>query len=119
MMDGTLEPTVAEEAEDYADSDENDELFTSFVSIVDDLLGSKLPEEVVSIFLASDEFEIYQEVGSDPSHAEHAMRVAFVSIVDEQLGNMSPESVVEFTETSDFEIYKSIATLYKSEENAD
>ena len=119
MMDGTLEPTVAEEAEVHADSDENDELFTSFVAIVDDLLGSKLPEEVVSIFLASDEFEIYQEVGSDPLHAEHAMRVAFVSIVDEQLGNMSPESVVEFTETSDFEIYKSIATLYNSDENAD
>ncbi|NCG01352.1 MAG: hypothetical protein GWP25_06120 [Euryarchaeota archaeon] len=119
MMDGTLEPTVAEEAEDYSDSDENDELFASFVAIVDDLLGSKLSEDVVSIFLASDEFEIYQEVGSDPLHAEHAMRVAFVSIVDEQLGNMSPESVVEFTETSDFEIYKSIATLYQSDENTD
>ena len=119
MMDGTLEPTVAEEAEDYADSDENDELFASFVAIVDDLLGSKLSEDVVTIFLASDEFEIYQEVGSDPLHAEHAMRVAFVSIVDEQLGNMSPESVVEFTKTSDFEIYKSIATLYKSDENTD
>ena len=119
MMDGTLEPTVAEEADDSSDSDENDELFASFVAIVDDLLGSKLPEEVVSIFLASDEFEIYQEVGSDPLNAEHAMRVAFVSIVDDQLGNMSPESVVEFTETSDFEIYKSIATLYQSDESAD
>lgn len=118
MMETASEPALAEEAEE-SDLTSDDELFVSFVSIVDDLLGSKLPDEIVSTFMASEEFGIYQDVGTDPANAEHNMRVAFVSIVDEQLGNMSSESVTEFSQSSDFEIYKSIASLYQSSDSDD
>ena len=68
-------------------------MFVTFVGIVDDLLGSDLPEEVVSQFINSDEFGIYQEVAGDPDSASDDLRAQFVSIVDAQLGNMSEESV--------------------------
>lgn len=113
MIEGSLEPTVAEEAVDSEESSDEDELFASFVSIVDDLLGSKLPEDVVSEFLQSEEFAIYEQVGMNPVEAEHDLRVQFVAIVDEQLGNMSGESVTEFTQTEEFGIYETIATLYQ------
>lgn len=113
MIDGSMEPTVAEEAVESEESSDEDELFASFVSIVDDLLGSKLSEEIVSQFLQSEEFAIYEQVGMNPVEAEHDLRVQFVAIVDEQLGNMSGESVTEFTQTEEFSIYEAIATLYQ------
>ncbi len=113
MIDGSMEPTVAEEAVESEESSDEDELFASFVSIVDDLLGSKLSEEIVSEFLQSEEFAIYEQVGMNPVEAEHDLRVQFVAIVDEQLGNMSGESVTEFTQTEEFSIYEAIATLYQ------
>ena len=113
MMDGSVEPTVAEEAVDSAESSDEDDLFASFVAIVDDLLGSQLPEDVVSTFIQSEEFAIYQQVGESPLEADQDMRSLFVAIVDEQLGNMSGESVDEFTQTEEFAIYETIATLYQ------
>ena len=113
MIDGSMEPTVAEVAVESEESSDEDELFASFVSIVDDLLGSKLSEEIVSEFLQSEQFAIYEQVGMNPVAAEHDLRVQFVAIVDEQLGNMSGESVTEFTQTEEFSIYEAIATLYQ------
>ena len=113
MLDGSAEPVVAQEAVASQDSGDGDALFASFVTIVDDLLGSKLPGDIVSEFLQSEEFAIYEQVGMNPEEAEHDLRVQFVAIVDDQLGNMSGESVNEFTQTEEFAIYETIATLYQ------
>jgi hypothetical protein len=113
MIDGSVEPTVAEEAVDSGESSDEDDLFASFVAIVDDLLGSQLPEDVVSNFIQSEEFAIYQQVGEAPLGADADMRSLFVAIVDEQLGNMSEESVEQFTQTEEFAVYETIATLYQ------
>ena len=48
------EATVAEEHE----ADEDDELWTQFVQIVDDLLGDHLPAEIVEAFVASADFDV-------------------------------------------------------------
>ena len=104
-------PTVASEA---PAEDSEEDLFVTFVGIVDDLLGSDLPEEVVSQFINSDEFGIYQEVAGDPDSASDDLRAQFVSIVDAQLGNMSEESVNSFVASADFEIYSSVATHYQA-----
>ena len=104
-------PTVASEA---PAEDSEEDLFVTFVGIVDDLLGSDLPEEVVSQFINSDEFGIYQEVAGDPDSASDDLRAQFVSIVDAQLGNMSEESVNSFVASPDFEIYSSVATHYQA-----
>ena len=113
MIDQSLEPTVAQEAVASDEPSEEDNLFGTFVAIVDDLLGSQLPEDVVSSFIQSENFAIYQQVGENPLDADEDMRSLFVAIVDEQLGYMSAESVTEFTQTEEFTIYESIATLYQ------
>ena len=117
MMEEENEPTVAEEALSSEISGDTDELFVAFVGLVDELLGSDLSEDVVSDFIASEEFEIYQEVGNDPASAGDDLRRQFVAIVDGQLGNMSEDSVTAFVESSSFEMYSTVATLYQSDDS--
>ena len=100
------EPVVAQEAED-------EDLFVTFVAIVDELLGSNLPGDVVEAFVASEDFSVYQTVGSDPMSADDEMRGLFFGIVDNQLGNMDQESIEEFVESSDFQIYSTIGEMYQ------
>ena len=66
------EDSVAEEPEPSLD--EADELFTQFFTIVNDLLGDELPEEAIETFLASDGFDLFKEVGADPSAIDDARR---------------------------------------------
>ena len=99
-------PVVAQEAEE-------EDLFVTFVSIVDELLGSNLPSEVVEAFVGSDDFSIYQTVGSDPLSADDEMRGLFFGIVDNQLGNMDQDSIEEFVGSSDFQIYSTIGEMYQ------
>lgn len=117
MIEEESEPTVAEEAASPELAGDADALFVSFVAIVDDLLGSDLSEEVVSAFIASEEFEIYQEVASDAASAGDDLRKQFVAIVDGQLGNMSEDSINAFVESSNFEVYSTVATLYQSDDS--
>ncbi|MGY8698837.1 MAG: hypothetical protein ACKVHC_03945 [Candidatus Poseidoniales archaeon] len=112
MIEEESEPTVAEEAASPELAGDADALFVSFVAIVDDLLGSDL-----SAFIASEEFEIYQEVASDAASAGDDLRKQFVSIVDGQLGNMSEDSINAFVESSNFEVYSTVATLYQSDDS--
>ena len=116
MISEETEPTVAEAAP-HSDTSSDDDLFISFVGIVDDLLGSDLPAVVVSAFIESDDFEIYQEVASDAESSGDDLRRQFVAIVDGQLGNMSEESISEFVGSPNFEIYSTVATLYQSDDS--
>ena len=102
----TAEPVSDEEQED-------DDLFVTFVTIVDDLLGSNLPEEIVNAFVESPDFAVYQEVGSDPSNADDELRAAFFSIVDGQLGNMAQEDIDAFVASSEFSIYSTVGAQYQ------
>ena len=109
IMASTEEPVVAQEA---AEADEDD-IFTSFVSIVDDLLGSNLPEVVVAEFIESPDFQIYQQVGSDPQSADEELRAAFFAIVDGQLGNMDGSDIQIFVESEQFEVYQTVGKMYQ------
>lgn len=97
------------------ETEESDDLFVTFVAIVDELLGSNLPEDVVSAFVRSEEFAIYESVGSDPSNANDEMRTAFFSIVDGQLGNMAEENINDFVASPNFQIYSAIGAQYNGE----
>ena len=99
------ETVVAEEAD-------SEDIFVSFVTIVDELLGSSLSQEVVSEFIASPDFEIYQLVGSDPQSADEELRAAFFAIVDGQLGNMDEEDIQVFVESEQFEVYQAVGSMY-------
>ena len=108
IIASTEEPVVAQEA-----TEDDDDLFTSFVSIVDDLLGSNLPEDVVAEFIESPDFQIYQQVGSDPQSADEELRAAFFSIVDGQLGNMDSSDIQVFVESEQFEVYQTVGKMYQ------
>lgn len=99
-------PVLAQEAQE-------EDIFVTFVSIVDELLGSNLPADIVESFVASDDFSVYQTVGSDPASADDDLRTLFFSIVDNQLGNMSQESIEQFVASSDFKIYSSVGEMYQ------
>ncbi len=104
------EESVAEEQE--TTYDEADLLFAQFFTIVNDLLGDELPEEAIEAFLASDGFELFKEVGADPSAIDDERRGEFFKIIDEQLGNMPDASISAFVESGDFAIYKQISEMY-------
>ena len=113
-------PVEATEESDEADEpdeteyemDEADELFTQFFGIVNDLLGDELPEEAIETFMASDGFELFKEVGADPSAIDDERRGIFFKIIDEQLGNMPDDSITAFVESGDFALYKQISEMY-------
>ena len=109
IIASTEEPVVAQEV---VETDEDD-TFTSFVSIVDDLLGSNLPEDVVAEFIESPDFQIYQQVGSDPQSADEELRAAFFAIVDGQLGNMDGSDIQVFVESEQFEVYQTVGKMYQ------
>ena len=104
------EESAAEEQE--TTYDEADQLFAQFFTIVNDLLGDELPEEAIEAFLASDGFELFKEVGADPSAIDDERRGEFFKIIDEQLGNMPDASISAFVESGDFAIYKQISEMY-------
>ena len=99
-------PVVAQESTE-------EDLFITFVAIVDELLGSNLPANVVEEFVESDDFSVYQAVGSDPQSADDDLRSLFFNIVDGQLGNMDSESIQRFVGSSDFKIYSTIGEMYQ------
>jgi inorganic pyrophosphatase len=101
-----------EEAAEAAEMDDADALFSQFFTIVNDLLGDELPEEAIEAFLASDGFELFKEVGADPTSIDDEQRGEFFKIIDEQLGNMPDTSITAFVESGDFAIYKQISEIY-------
>ena len=101
-------PQVSTTAAAASDSDE----FPAFVAVVDALLGSDLPEAAVNAFIASPDFAIYQEVGSNPSGATDVQRAQFFVVVDALLGGMPDEAVQTFIAGPDFALYGRIGARY-------
>lgn len=100
------------EEESYVAQVSDDDIFLDFVSIVDSLLGSNLPEDKIKEFTESEGFEIYKNVGSDPESSSEKERAEFFSVVDTLLGGMPESAVSEFVASADFETYKEIGAMY-------
>ena len=98
--------------ETHEEDVDSDDIFLSFVEIVDNLLGSNLPEDAINEFTESDGFEIYKEVGSSPESANEELRSEFFRVVDSLLGGMPEEAVEEFVQSPDFDIYRTIGGMY-------
>ena len=117
LSDATAEESTpspsTESAPVVAQESTEEDLFITFVAIVDELLGSNLPANVVEDFVESDDFSVYQAVGSDPQSADDDLRSLFFNIVDGQLGNMDSESIETFVGSSDFSIYSTIGEMYQ------
>tara|TARA_B100001093_G_scaffold271839_1_gene259830 strand:+ start:5401 stop:6354 length:954 start_codon:yes stop_codon:yes gene_type:complete len=117
ISEATLEEStttpIADSTPVIAQESTEEDLFVTFVAIVDELLGSNLPANVVETFVGSDDFSVYQTVGSDPHAADEDLRSLFFNIVDGQLGNMDSESIETFVGSADFKIYSAIGELYQ------
>jgi hypothetical protein len=98
---------------DDAEVVESDDLFLSFVGIVDDLLG-KMPEGAIDEFVASSDFALYQQVASNPSEADDASREDFFNLVDSKLGEMPEEAINSFVASNDFSIYQEMGAYFRS-----
>ena len=112
-LDESTSTPSEESAPVVAQVSNEEDLFVTFVAIVDELLGSNLPANVVESFVESDDFSVYQTVGSDPQSADDDLRSLFFNIVDGQLGNMDKESIERFVGSSEFKIYSSIGEMYQ------
>lgn len=95
-----------------SESEIEDDIFLTFVSIVDNLLGSNLPEDAINEFTQSAGFETYKEVGSNPASANDELRAEFFQVVDSLLGGMPDEAVSDFVASSDFDIYRTVGGMY-------
>ena len=95
-----------------AETAEDSELFTKFVGIVDELLGNHLPEDILSTFMESNDFETYRDVASNPQSSSKEERTAFFAIVDSQLGNMPDSAINNFLQSEQFATYEQIGELY-------
>ena len=107
------EKPVARAKTTVANESTEEDIFVEFVRIVDELLGSNLPSDIVDSFVASEDFAIYQSVGSDPNSADDEMRSLFFAIVDGQLGNMEQSSIDKFVKSPDFQTYGKVGEIYQ------
>ena len=101
-------------APSVAEVDVANDVFVTFVGIVDDLLGNHLPDDVVSEFMESEDFDTYRIVGGDPSSADDNLRTKFFGIVDSRLGKMPDEAVSTFLASPEFETYRTIGEIYST-----
>lgn len=86
--------------------------FQSFVNLVDNLLGTDLPEASVNAFLASPEFSLYQRVAQNTAAASTEDRAMFFAMVDTLLGDMPDTAINAFLASSDFALYSRIGAMY-------
>ena len=103
---------ISELSETEENVDDTEDIFLTFVEIVDNLLGSNLPEDAINEFTESEGFEVYKTVGSDPGSADDELRSEFFTVVDSLLGGMPEEAVSEFVESPEFEVYRTIGGMY-------
>jgi hypothetical protein len=106
------EGATIETAPAIAKEDDGEDIFPIFVAIVDDLLGNHLPDNIVSEFMESEEFDVYREVGGNPSSANEEMRGQFFAIVDSRLGGMPDEAVKTFLASPEFDTYRAVGEIY-------
>ena len=99
-------------AEEDDEEEEEIDQFIEFVVIVDELLG-KMSEEAVEKFVASDEFKLYKEVGSNPSSANEKVRGRFFDLVDRKLGEMPEDAISEFIQSDEFPVYQNVGAKYQ------
>ena len=88
-----------------------DEDFAHFFTVVNGLLG-QLPDDQTIAFIESDEFKLFESVGSDPKSIDRGSREEFFTMVNELLGDLPDAVMKSFTESQDFDLYKLIASRY-------
>ena len=118
-----IKPTVElisppdEEFEEESDEESLDEdssgedNFAEFFTVVNDLLGG-MPDEFVESFVASDDFSLFESVGSDPEGTSGDDRSSFFQMINRVLGELPDDMVKEFVQSPGFGVFQEMGTIY-------
>ena len=113
LQDGDSEEEDDDDYEAESVDEEDEDIFTMFVSIVDDLLGGSLSKDAINKFKKSPGFEIYKTVVPAPEDADDDERSEFFAVVDALLGDMTKDAIRDFGKSTDFDIYREIGEMYR------
>ena len=100
-----------EESEPVTEEVEGTDQFNEFFTVVNDLLGS-MPDDFVNTFIESDDFTLFQAVGSDPTESDEVIRKDFFLMINRVLGDLPDDKINEFVESPGFTIFQSMGAIY-------
>ncbi|MEC7744230.1 MAG: hypothetical protein VYB86_02885 [Candidatus Thermoplasmatota archaeon] len=106
-----VELISAPESDDDAIEESEDDEFPEFFSIVNELLGN-MPEEFVQEFIESESFELFQNVGEDPSGCDHDTRSEFFTMINSVLGDLPESEINDFVASPGFQVFQRMSELY-------
>ena len=102
------------EEESESESEEFDDdsgEFVEFFNVVNELLGG-MPDDFINRFVESDDFQLFQNVGSDPNAANEETQSVFFHMINKVLGELPAEKIDEFVESPDFELFQRMGQVY-------
>ena len=114
-----ISPPSEEYEEEYEDESESESeefgddsgKFVEFFNVVNELLGG-MPDDFISSFVESDDFQLFQNVGSDPNAANEETQSVFFHMINKVLGELPAEKIDEFVESPDFELFQRMGQVY-------
>ena len=93
------------------DLDTSKDEFVTFFNIVNNLLGDA-PEDFISKFISSENFNLFEAVGNEPNSATSEQRNEFFLMINNVLGDLPEDTINTFVNSPDFEIFSRIGELY-------
>jgi hypothetical protein len=85
--------------------------FVEFFNVVNELLGG-MPDDFISTFVESDDFQLFQNVGSDPNAVDEETQSVFFNMINKVLGELPAEKIDEFVDSPDFELFQRMGQVY-------
>lgn len=106
-----------EESESEKDRERGEEFdddsgeFVEFFNVVNELLGG-MPDDFISSFVESDDFQLFQNVGSDPNAADEETQNVFFHMINKVLGELPEAKIDEFVGSPNFALFQRMGQVY-------
>jgi hypothetical protein len=100
-----------DEEESFEEDSAGEDNFAEFFTVVNDLLGG-MPDDFVQSFVASDDFSLFESVGSDPEGTSEDDRSSFFQMINRVLGELPDDMVKEFVQSPGFGVFQEMGTIY-------
>jgi len=101
----------SEETEETSEVEEEEDMFTEFFDVVNNLLGD-MEDDFVDSFVASEDFPLFQSVGNSPADCDDETRADFFSMINRVLGELPEDKIENFITSPGFVIYQKMGDLY-------
>jgi len=111
------EEEFEEESESEKDRERGEEFdddsgeFVEFFNVVNELLGG-MPDDFISSFVESDDFQLFQNVGSDPNAADEETQNVFFHMINKVLGELPEAKIDEFVGSPNFALFQRMGQVY-------